>query len=76
MAVNKQAILQAVYQDSGQLAVNAMPPTQWSYDTRLKDAPFDPEKAKSCSSRLGSGQALKSPCGPCPYSAPTTPTPS
>jgi dipeptide transport system substrate-binding protein len=46
MAVNKQAILQAVYQDSGQLAVNAMPPTQWSYDNSLKDAPFDPEKAK------------------------------
>ena len=30
MAVNKQAIIQAVYQDAGQLAVNAMPPTQWS----------------------------------------------
>ncbi len=27
MAVNKKAIIQAVYQDSGQLAVNAMPPT-------------------------------------------------
>ncbi|GLR38584.1 hypothetical protein GCM10011247_39820 [Pseudomonas plecoglossicida] len=53
MAVNKQAILQAVYQDSGQLAVNAMPPTQWSYDTRLKDAPFDPEKAKKLLEQAG-----------------------
>ncbi|WP_256823840.1 ABC transporter substrate-binding protein, partial [Pseudomonas sp. Pse55] len=32
MAVNKQSILNAVYQGAGQLAVNAMPPTQWSYD--------------------------------------------
>ncbi|WP_252724991.1 ABC transporter substrate-binding protein, partial [Acinetobacter baumannii] len=32
MAVNKQAIIDAVYQGAGQLAVNGMPPTQWSYD--------------------------------------------
>jgi dipeptide transport system substrate-binding protein len=53
MAVNKQAILQAVYQDSGQLAVNAMPPTQWSYDSSLKDASFDPEKAKQLLQQAG-----------------------
>jgi dipeptide transport system substrate-binding protein len=47
MAVNKQALLDTVYQGSGQLAVNAMPPTQWSYDDTLKDAPYDPEKARS-----------------------------
>ncbi|MBC2678472.1 ABC transporter substrate-binding protein [Pseudomonas baltica] len=46
MAVNKDAILKAVYQGAGQKAVNAMPPTQWSYDESIKDAPFDPEKAK------------------------------
>ncbi|GAB7532656.1 ABC transporter substrate-binding protein [Pseudomonas sp. 3A(2025)] len=46
MAVNKQAIIDAVYQGAGQLAVNAMPPSQWSYDTSIKDAPFDPDKAR------------------------------
>ena len=46
MAVNKPAIIKAVYQGAGQLAVNAMPPTQWSYDDTIKDAPYDPEKAK------------------------------
>ena len=46
MAVNKQSILNAVYQGAGQLAVNAMPPTQWSYDDSIKDAAYDPEKAK------------------------------
>nr|WP_271409158.1 ABC transporter substrate-binding protein [Pseudomonas sp. Q1-7] len=46
MAVNKQAIIDAVYQGAGQLAVNGMPPTQWSYDETIKDRAFDPEKAK------------------------------
>ncbi|MEN5238297.1 MULTISPECIES: ABC transporter substrate-binding protein [Pseudomonas] len=53
MAVNKQAIIQAVYQEAGQLAVNAMPPTQWSYDDSLKDAPFDPQKAKALLKQAG-----------------------
>ncbi|BAU72612.1 ABC transporter substrate-binding protein [Metapseudomonas furukawaii] len=47
MAVNKQAIIDAVYQGAGQLAVNGMPPTQWSYDETIKDAGYDPEKAKA-----------------------------
>jgi dipeptide transport system substrate-binding protein len=46
MAVNKQAIIKAVYQGAGQLAVNGMPPTQWSYDESIKDAGYNPEKAK------------------------------
>ncbi|SDI00770.1 dipeptide transport system substrate-binding protein [Pseudomonas flavescens] len=46
MAVNKQAIIDAVYQGAGQLAVNGMPPTQWSYDESIKDAAYDPEKAR------------------------------
>ncbi|UTW06741.1 ABC transporter substrate-binding protein [Pseudomonas benzenivorans] len=46
MAVNKQGILDAVYQSAGQLAVNGMPPTQWSYDDTIKDAGYNPEKAK------------------------------
>ncbi|MDH4548378.1 ABC transporter substrate-binding protein [Pseudomonas sp. BN607] len=53
MAVNKKAIIQAVYQDSGQLAVNAMPPTQWSYDESIKDAPYDPEKARQLLQQAG-----------------------
>jgi len=46
MAVNKQGIIDAVYQSAGQLAVNGMPPTQWSYDESIKDPAYDPEKAK------------------------------
>ena len=53
MAVDKKKIIESVYQGAGQLAVNAMPPTQWSYDTSIKDAPFDPEKAKQLLKEAG-----------------------
>ena len=46
MAVNKQAIINAIYEGAGQLAVNGMPPTQWSYDETIKDPAFDPAKAR------------------------------
>ncbi|WP_460147951.1 ABC transporter substrate-binding protein [Pseudomonas sp. S2_A02] len=53
MAVNKPQIIDSVYQGAGQLAVNAMPPTQWSYDTTIKDAPYNPEKAKALLKEAG-----------------------
>ncbi|SFM10581.1 ABC transporter substrate-binding protein [Pseudomonas sp. NFACC46-3] len=53
MAVNKSQIIDSVYQGAGQLAVNAMPPTQWSYDTTIKDAKYDPEKAKELLKEAG-----------------------
>jgi dipeptide transport system substrate-binding protein len=53
MAVNKQQIIDSVYQGAGQLAVNAMPPTQWSYDTTIKDAGYNPEKAKALLKEAG-----------------------
>ena len=53
MSVNKQQIIDSVYQGAGQLAVNAMPPTQWSYDTTIKDAKYDPKKAKSLLKEAG-----------------------
>ncbi|RML29891.1 Peptide ABC transporter substrate-binding protein, partial [Pseudomonas savastanoi pv. glycinea] len=53
MAVNKQQIIDSVYQGAGQLAVNAMPPTQWSYDTTIKDAKYDPEKARELLKEAG-----------------------
>ena len=53
MAVNKQAILDAVYQSAGQLAVNGMPPTQWSYNETIQDAGYNPEKAKQLLAAAG-----------------------
>src|SRR6185295_10168372 len=46
MAVNKQAILDAVFQGAGQTAKNPIPPTLWSYNDKIKDYAYDPAKAK------------------------------
>ena len=46
MAINKQAILDAVFQGAGKIAKNPIPPTIWSYNDAVKDNPYDPEAAK------------------------------
>ncbi len=46
MAINKQAILDAVFQGAGKIAKNPIPPTIWSYNDNVQDDPYDPEAAK------------------------------
>jgi dipeptide transport system substrate-binding protein len=53
MAINKKAIIEAVYQGAGQAATNPMPPTQWSYNKKLKDQTYDPAKAKALLKKAG-----------------------
>jgi dipeptide transport system substrate-binding protein len=47
MAIDKAAIIRDVYNGAGQVAINFIPPTIWSYNTKVKDYPYDPEKAKA-----------------------------
>ncbi|SKA84548.1 dipeptide transport system substrate-binding protein [Pantoea ananatis] len=53
MAVNKQAIIDAVYQGAGQPAKNLIPPTMWGYNNDVKDYAYDPEKAKALLKEAG-----------------------
>lgn len=53
MAINKKAIIEAVYQGSGQPAVAPMPPTQWGYNKNLKDAAYSPDAAKALLAKAG-----------------------
>ncbi len=46
MAINKNAILDAVFQGAGKAAKNPIPPTIWSYNDAIEDDPYDPEAAK------------------------------
>lgn len=46
MAINKQAILDVVFQGSGKIAKAPIPPTIWSYNDQLEDDPYDPDAAK------------------------------
>ncbi len=47
MAINKKAILNAVFQGVGQIAKNPIPPTMWSYNDKIVDDPYDPAAAKA-----------------------------
>ncbi|WP_213761614.1 ABC transporter substrate-binding protein [Caballeronia sp. dw_19] len=53
MAINKPAIIKSVYQGAGQLADNAMPPTQWPFDKSLKGAAYDPDQARALLKKAG-----------------------
>ncbi|SNX70184.1 dipeptide transport system substrate-binding protein [Cereibacter ovatus] len=53
MAMNKQAIVDAVFQGTGQMAKNPIPPTMWSYNDAVEDVPFDPEGAKKLLEEAG-----------------------
>ena len=46
MAVNKQAIVDAVFQGAATVAKNPIPPTMWSYNDKVEDDKYDPEVAK------------------------------
>jgi dipeptide transport system substrate-binding protein len=53
MAINKQAIIDAVFQGAGKIAKNPIPPTMWSYNNDIKDDPYDPEAAKKMLEEAG-----------------------
>jgi len=45
-AINKQAIIDAVFQGAGKIAKNPIPPTIWSYNNATKDDTYDAAAAK------------------------------
>lgn len=46
MAIDKKAIINAVFQGAGQAATNPIPPTMWSYNKAVVDDTYDPTAAK------------------------------
>ena len=53
MAINKKAIIDAVYLSTGVAAKNPIPPTMWSYNDDVRDDPFDPVAAKKLLAEAG-----------------------
>ncbi|MBW3096561.1 ABC transporter substrate-binding protein [Pseudohoeflea coraliihabitans] len=53
MAINKEAILDAVFQGAAQIAKNPIPPTMWSYNESVEDDAYDPEAAKKALEEAG-----------------------
>ncbi|WP_054687721.1 ABC transporter substrate-binding protein [Pantoea stewartii] len=53
MAINKPAIIEAIFKGTGVVAKNILPPGVWSADKDLKDYDYDPEKAKALLQQAG-----------------------
>jgi len=52
-AINKQAIVDTVYNGYAQVAKNPMPPTIWGYNDDVKSPEYSPEKAKALLKEAG-----------------------
>ncbi|MGX2948349.1 ABC transporter substrate-binding protein [Frederiksenia canicola] len=72
-AVNKDAIIEAVYQGAGQKAKNPIPPTMWSYNDDIKDYDYDPEKAKALLKEAGFENGFETDLWAMPVSRPYNP---
>ena len=53
MAINKEAIIDAVFQGAGQVAKNPIPPTIWSYNEATKDDGYDPAASRAALAAAG-----------------------
>lgn len=52
-AINKKALIDAIYLGNAQVAKNPIPPTIWSYNDAIKDYEYSPEKAKALLKQAG-----------------------
>ena len=59
MAIDKAAIIEAVYAGAGVAAKNPMPPTVWGYNDAIVDTPYDVEGAKKLLAEAGVAPGTK-----------------
>jgi dipeptide transport system substrate-binding protein len=53
MAIDKRALVDAVFGGAGMVAKNPLPPTVWSYDDGVSDDAYDPDGAKKLLDEAG-----------------------
>lgn len=53
MAIDKQAIVDAVFQGAGTVARSPLPPTMWAYNDDVVDEPYDPAAARTLLAEAG-----------------------
>lgn len=73
MAINKKAIIDAVYLSTGIAATNPIPPSMWSYNETVKDDAFDPEAAKKLLAEAGFPNGMETDLWAMPVQRPYNP---
>ncbi len=73
MAINKEAIIEAVFQGAGKVAKNPIPPTIWSYNSATEDYPYDPDKARSLLAEAGLADGFETDIWAMPVQRPYNP---
>lgn len=73
LAINKDAIIEAVFQGAGEVAKNPIPPTLWSYNEAVEDYPYDPEKAKQLLEEAGYADGFQTDLWAMPVQRPYNP---
>ena len=73
LAVNKAAILDAVFQGAGVVAKNPIPPTIWSYNDAVTDYSYDPAAAKALLADAGFPNGFKTNIWAMPVQRPYNP---
>ena len=73
MAMNKKAIVDAVFLGSGVPATNPIPPTMWSFNKSIKDDEYNPEAAKKLLAEAGYPNGLETDLWAMPVQRPYNP---
>ena len=73
MAINRDAIIEAIYLGAGRKAKNPIPPTMWSYNDAVKDYPYDPAAAKKLLAEAGYPDGFTTDLWAMPVSRPYNP---
>ena len=73
MAIDKSAIVDAVFRGAGVVAKNPIPPTMWAYDDEIEDYPYDPEAARGLMIEAGYPDGFETELWYLPVSRPYNP---
>ena len=73
LAIDKEAIVEAVYQGAGVVAKNPIPPTLWSYNDAVRANSFDPNEAQRLLIEAGHPQGFETDLWYMPVSRPYNP---
>ncbi len=72
-ALNKRAIIAAIYLGAGKPAKNPIPPTMWSYNDDVRDYPHDPAKARRLLAEAGYANGFETTLWAMPVQRPYNP---